>query len=174
LCIGFEGVSVKDTQLYPVILLNNILGGNMSSRLFQEVREERGLAYSVFSYHSSHRSTGLFAIYAGTKHGQEQEVCNVIGDVLGQVVEQGVSSLELKKAQEQLKGSMMLGLESTNNRMSRLGRNELLLQKHLSLDEIIGQVEQVTLDSVNFMAKRMFQSAKSLVIISPDGKLPTI
>ncbi|MCH5586261.1 insulinase family protein [Shimazuella sp. AN120528] len=174
LCIGFQGLSVKDAQIYPLILLNNILGGNMSSRLFQEVREARGLAYSVYSYHSSHRHNGLFAIYAGTKHGQEQEVCNVIADVLHQVTVQGVLEEELRKAQEQLKGSMMLGLESTNNRMSRLGRNELLLEKHLTLDEIIAQVEQVTLDSVNKLANKIFHSEKSLAIISPDGKLPII
>lgn len=174
LCIGFQGLSVKDAQIYPLILLNNILGGNMSSRLFQEVREARGLAYSVYSYHSSHRQNGLFVIYAGTKHGQEQEVCNVIADVLHQVADHGVLEFELKKAQEQLKGSMMLGLESTNNRMSRLGRNELLLQKHQTLDEIIEKVERVTLHSVNRLAKQIFNSTKSLAIISPSGKLPTI
>jgi predicted Zn-dependent peptidase len=174
ICIGFQGVSLKDSQIYPLILLNNILGGNMSSRLFQEVREERGLAYSVYSYHSAHRYNGLFAIYAGTKHGQEQEVCNVIHDVIHEVADVGVLEQELTKAQEQLKGSMMLGLESTNNRMSRLGRNELLLQKHQTLDEIIGQVENVTLEDVNKMAKRIFQSSYALALISPDGKLPTI
>ncbi len=174
LCIGYQGVSLKDQQIYPLILLNNILGGNMSSRLFQEVREERGLAYSVYSYHSAHRYNGLFAIYAGTKHGQEQEVCNVIYDVINQVADCGVLEQELIKAQEQLKGSMMLGLESTNNRMSRLGRNELLLKKHQTLDEIIGQVEKVTLEDVNKMAKRIFQSSYSLALISPSGKLPTI
>jgi predicted Zn-dependent peptidase len=174
LCIGFQGLSVKDAQIYPLILLNNILGGNMSSRLFQEVREERGLAYSVYSYHSSHRHNGLFAIYAGTKNGQEQEVYNVIAEVLHQVAEHGIFEQELRKAKEQLKGSMMLGLESTNNRMSRLGRNELLLQKHLTLDEIIEKVEHVTLDSVNQLANKIFHSAKSMAIISPSGKLPTI
>jgi predicted Zn-dependent peptidase len=174
LCIGYQGLSVKDAQIYPLILLNNILGGNMSSRLFQEIREERGLAYSVYSYHSSHRENGLFAIYAGTKHGQEQEVCNVIADVLHQIADHGVLELELKKAQEQLKGSMMLGLESTHNRMSRLGRNELLLQKHQTLDEIIQKVDQVTLESVNRLAEQIFYSAKSLVVISPNGKLPII
>lgn len=174
LCIGFEGLSVQDTNIYSLILLNNILGGNMSSRLFQEVREERGLAYSVFSYHSAHRHTGLFAIYAGTKHGQEQEVCSVVQDVLHQVVEKGIRSDELSKAQEQLKGSMMLGLESTNNRMSRLGRNELLIQKHLTLDEIIDEVEKINIDELNTLAQRLFYSPMSLVCISPTGVLPNL
>lgn len=173
LCLGFEGLSVRDEQLYQLILLNNMLGGNMSSRLFQEVREERGLAYSVYSYHSAHRQTGLFAIYAGTGRGQEQEVCDVIRGVLDDLIAKGVTDKELKKAQEQLKGSMMLGLEGTNNRMSRLGRNELLLQKHLTLDEVISQIDQVTIEQVNQMAKQIFQSTPSMTIISPDGKLPT-
>jgi predicted Zn-dependent peptidase len=172
ICMGLRGLSVKDENIYSLILLNNILGGNMSSRLFQEVREERGLAYSVYSYHSSHRQNGLFAIYAGTKHGQEQEVCDVISDVLDRIAHQGVYHQELKKAQEQLKGSMMLGLESTNNRMSRLGRNELLLERHMTLDEIIRQVEQVSLEEVNQLANNIFQSPKSFVLFSPDGKLP--
>jgi predicted Zn-dependent peptidase len=172
ICLGFQGLSVKDEQLYSLILLNNMLGGNMSSRLFQEVREERGLAYSVYSYHSAHRHTGLFAIYAGTGRGQEQEVCDVIRDVLLGIVADGVTAKELKKAQEQLKGSMMLGLEGTNNRMSRLGRNELLLQKHLTLDEVIAQIDQVTVEQVNRMAKQIFCSTPSLAIISPDGELP--
>jgi predicted Zn-dependent peptidase len=172
LCIGFQGLSVHDPNIYSLILLNNILGGNMSSRLFQEIREERGLAYSVFSYHSAHRHTGLFAIYAGTKHGQEQEVCNIVRDVLERVAEQGITSKELFKTQEQLKGSMMLGLESTNNRMSRLGRNELLIQKHLTLDETIAEIERITVEDVNQLANRMFRLPMSLVCISPDGNIP--
>jgi predicted Zn-dependent peptidase len=173
MCIGLSGLSVADERIYHLVLLNNVLGGNMSSRLFQEVREERGLAYSVYSYHSAHREAGLFAIYAGTKHGQEEEVCKLIREILYQVSENGILPSELAKAKEQLKASMMLGLESTNNRMSRLGRNELLLNKHLSLDEVIQNVEKISLADVNQVAQEIFSSPMSLALISPTGEVPT-
>lgn len=173
LCIGLPGLAISDPRLYQLVLLNNILGGNMSSRLFQEIREERGLAYSVFSYHSAHKQTGVFAVYAGTASGQEEEVMDVIHHTLDQVIAHGVTDSELRKAKEQLKGSMMLGLESTNNRMSRLGRNEILLGRHYTLDEIIQHVETTTLDEVNEMARHIFSSPMSLAMISPDGKAPT-
>lgn len=173
LCIGLPGLAISDPRLYQLVLLNNILGGNMSSRLFQEIREERGLAYSVFSYHSAHKETGVFAVYAGTAPGQEEEVMDVIHHTLDQVVAHGITASELRKAKEQLKGSMMLGLESTNNRMSRLGRNEILLGRHYTLDEIIQHVESTTLEEVNEMARQIFSSPMSLAMISPDGAVPT-
>ncbi|MFD1424231.1 M16 family metallopeptidase [Laceyella tengchongensis] len=172
LCIGLPGLAVKDSRIYTLVLLNNVLGGNMSSRLFQEIREERGLAYSVYSYHSAHRDMGIFAIYAGTKHGQEEEVVDCVQHILTQVKEKGISHAELVKAKEQLKSNLMLGLESTNNRMSRLGRNELLLGRHLSLDEIVESVENITLDDVNDLAREMIASPMSLALISPDAKVP--
>lgn len=172
ICLGLPGLPIGDPRIYTLVLLNNVLGGNVSSRLFQEIREERGLAYSVFSYHSAHRETGLFAIYAGTAHGQENEVVECIHRTLDQLVEDGLTPNELRKAKEQLKGSLMLGLESTNNRMSRLGRNELLLGRHLSLDEIVESVEKITLDDVNRLALELFSSPMSLALISPDGKVP--
>ncbi|SEN44510.1 M16 family metallopeptidase [Lihuaxuella thermophila] len=172
LCLGLPGLSVSDSRIYTLVLLNNVLGGNMSSRLFQEIREERGLAYSVFSYHSAHRETGLFAIYAGTAHGQENEVLECVQNILSEVKENGLTASELNKAKEQLKGSLMLGLESTNNRMSRLGRNELLLGRHITLDQIVESVEKITLDDVNQLAREIFSSPMSLALISPEGKVP--
>ncbi|MBA4542298.1 MULTISPECIES: pitrilysin family protein [Thermoactinomyces] len=172
LCIGLPGLSIRDSRIYTLVLLNNVLGGNMSSRLFQEIREERGLAYSVYSYHSAHRDGGVFAVYAGTKHGQEEEVCECICQTLEQVKRHGLTADELNKAKEQLKSSLMLGLESTNNRMSRLGRNELLLGRHLSMDEIVDSVERITLNDVNELACELFTSPMSLALISPDGKIP--
>ncbi|MBA4602095.1 M16 family metallopeptidase [Thermoactinomyces mirandus] len=172
ICLGLPGLPVGHDDLYTLVLLNNVLGGNMSSRLFQEIREERGLAYSVYSYHSSHRDTGLFAVYAGTKHGQEDEVFSCIYQVFDDILNGGLSENELQKAKEQLKGSIMLGLESTNNRMSRLGRDELLLNRNFTLDEIIEQIESITLEDVNRLAQKTFSSPMSLALISPDGKIP--
>jgi predicted Zn-dependent peptidase len=172
LCLGLPGVSLADERIYPFILLNNILGGNMSSRLFQEIREERGLAYSVYSYHSAYRDCGLFAVYAGTAHGQEEEVTDLILRILEDVRENGVTESELKKAKEQMKGSMMLGLESTSNRMSRLGKNELLLGRHLTLDEMVARVEDVTLEDVRTIAREIFSQPLSMALISPSGNIP--
>ncbi|WP_124727532.1 M16 family metallopeptidase [Staphylospora marina] len=172
ICLGMPGLPVGDSRIYTLVLLNNVLGGNMSSRLFQEVREERGLAYSVYSYHSAHKDAGLFAVYAGTKHGQEDEVVECVREILADICVKGLTPRELSKAKEQLKSSLMLGLESSNNRMSRLGRNELLLGRHLTLDEIVESVDRITLDEVNELAKEIFSSSMSLALISPDGKVP--
>lgn len=172
LCLGFPGLAVDDQRIYQIILLNTMLGGNMSSRLFQRIREEKGLAYSVFSYHSSYQNTGLFTIYAGTAHDQANEVIEHIQEILQQTQANGVSETELNKSKEQLKANLMLGLESTNNRMSRLGRNEILLGKHLSLDELALQVDQITLDDVNQLARDIFASPCSLAMISPHKEVP--
>ncbi|GGE25094.1 peptidase M16 [Marinithermofilum abyssi] len=174
LCLGFPGISIRDPRIYTFILLNNILGGNMSSRLFQQIREDRGLAYSVFSYHSAYRDTGLFTIYAGTAHGQENNVIEIILDNLKQIRENGVTEAELNKGKEQLKGSLMLSLESTNNRMSRLGKNELLLGKHKTLDEIIESVQQVSHQDVLQLAGDIFTQPMSLSLISPEGRVPSV
>jgi predicted Zn-dependent peptidase len=173
LCLGLPGLPLHDLRMYTLILLNNVLGGNMSSRLFQQIREERGLAYSVFSYHSAYRHAGLLVIYAGTAHGQQTEVIECIQQILDQMQQQGLTVAELSKAKEQLKGNLMLGLESTNNRMNRLGRNELLLGRHLSLDETVEMIERVTLDEVNALAQQIFSSPMSLALISPDEQVPS-
>lgn len=171
ICLGLPGLSVSDEDIYTVVLINNILGGNMSSRLFQEIREEHGLAYSVYSYHSAYRNAGLFAVYAGTAHGQEEEVVKRIQGCLGEVCVRGFYETELLKAKEQLKASLMLGLESTNSRMSRLGRNELLLGKHLSLDDMLHRIESISLSHMNQLAQSIFSQPMSLAMISPTGRI---
>lgn len=173
MCLGLPGLALDDERIYHLILLNNLIGGNMSSRLFQSIREERGLAYSVFSYHSAHQREGLFTIYAGTAPGQENEVLACIYDVFADLVKHGLHREELAKAKEQLKANLMLGLESTNNRMSRLGRNEILLGKQISLDEVVTMVESITLEQVNHLAKEILEVPHSFAIISSEGELPT-
>ncbi|MFC4077882.1 M16 family metallopeptidase [Salinithrix halophila] len=173
-CLGLPGVPIKDSRIYSFILLNNILGGNMSSRLFQEVREERGLAYSVFSYHSAYSDSGLFTIYAGTGHDQADEVLGLVTGILEDIRQRGVTEAELKKGKEQLKGSLMMSLESTNNRMSRLGKNELLLGHHMSMDEVVEAVEELTREEILKTARDVFSRPMALSIISPDGKIPPV
>ncbi|SFA41632.1 Predicted Zn-dependent peptidase [Parageobacillus thermantarcticus] len=172
LCIGFNGLPVGHPDIYTLIILNNILGGSMSSRLFQEVREQRGLAYSVFSYHSSYQDSGLLAIYAGTGSNQLDLLFETIQETIDKLKEDGITEKELKNSKEQMKGSLMLGLESTNSRMSRNGKNELLLGRHRTLDEIIEEINSVTVEKVNELARRIFAEDCALALISPSGQLP--
>jgi predicted Zn-dependent peptidase len=172
LCIGFEGLKVGHEDIYSLITLNNILGGSMSSRLFQEVREQRGLAYSVFSYHSAYQDSGIVTIYGGTGAKQLDVLFETIQETLDKLKQTGITDKELTNSKEQLKGSLMLSLESTNSRMSRNGKNELLLKRHRSLDEIIEQIDQVTKAGVDEMARSIFTDKFSVSLISPNGEFP--
>ena len=173
LCLAFPGLEIGNKDIYALILANNILGGSMSSRLFQEVREERGLAYSVFSYHSSFRDNGMFTVYTGTAPNQLEEVYKVLISTLQKLKRDGMTAEELNKGKEQLKGSLMLSLESTNSRMSRLGKNELLLGKHLTLDEILQRVDQVTLGHVQDTIFKIFNNPMSIALVSPFEEPPS-
>jgi len=172
LCIGFEGLKVGHEDIYSLITLNNILGGSMSSRLFQEVREQRGLAYSVFSYHSAYQDSGIVTVYGGTGAKQLNVLFETIQETLNTLKRDGITEKELTNSKEQLKGSLMLSLESTNSRMSRNGKNELLLKRHRSLDEIIEQIDSVTKTGVDEMARNIFTDKYSVTLISPDGEFP--
>lgn len=172
LCIGYDGLHVGHDDIYSLIVLNNILGGSMSSRLFQEVREQRGLAYSVFSYHSAFQDSGIVTIYGGTGAHQLNTLFETIQETLSTLKRDGITTKELINSKEQLKGSLMLSLESTNSRMSRNGKNELLLKRHRSLDEIIELIDQVNENDVNQLANNVFTDEHAIALISPDGQLP--
>ncbi|MFD3445514.1 M16 family metallopeptidase [Microbacteriaceae bacterium 4G12] len=172
LCLGYNGLSVGDERVYSLIVLNNILGGSMSSRLFQEVREQRGLAYSVFSYHSSYEDAGMMTIYGGTGSQQLETLYETIQQTLHKLKDTGITEKELVNSKEQLKGNLMLSLESTNSRMSRNGKNELLLKKHRSLDEMIESINEVTKDTVDDLIRQTFTDEFSVSLISPTGELP--
>lgn len=172
LCLGYEGIPIGDENIYNLIVMNNIIGGSMSSRLFQEVREERGLAYSVYSYHSSYKDTGLITFYGGTGAEQLDELYETIQNSIHLVKKEGLTEKELYNSKEQLKGSLMLSLESTNSRMSRNGKNELLLKHHRSLDEIVSLIDSVTKERVDELANQLFDKPFSASLVSPDGKWP--
>jgi predicted Zn-dependent peptidase len=172
LCIGFEGLKVGHEDVYSLVILNNVLGGSMSSRLFQEVREQRGLAYSVFSYHSAYQDNGVVTVYGGTGAKQLDMLFETIQETLEKLKQDGITEKELTNTKEQLKGSLMLSLESTNSRMSRNGKNELLLKRHRSLDEIIDLIDLVSKQSVDEMARTVFTNNYSVSLISPDGEFP--
>lgn len=170
ICLSFPGCSVTDPHLYAMVLLNNLIGGGMSSRLFQEIREKRGLAYAVYSYHSAHTDSGLFTIYAGTAPKQAKEVLDLLVDLLGGLSVNGLLEEELYRGKEQLKGSLILGLESTGSRMNRLGKNELMIGKHYTLDEIIAQIEAITIEDVTLVMNRMLSQPFAGAMIGTNDK----
>jgi predicted Zn-dependent peptidase len=170
ICLSLPGIKVDHEHTYAMVLMNNIIGGGMSSRLFQEIREKRGLAYSVYSYHSSHIDSGLFTLYAGTAPGQTEEVLQVTMDVLHGVKSNGMTEAELRRGKEQLKGSLILSLESTSSRMNRLGKNELLIAKHYNLDELIARIEKVSLEQVQTVINTMFAQPFAMSMVGTNDK----
>jgi predicted Zn-dependent peptidase len=171
ICLSLPGCSLQDKQLFAMILLNNVIGGGMSSRLFQEIREERGLAYSIYSYHAAHADSGMFTIYAGTAPKQTEEVLDVTMNVLQDIIDKSMSESELSKGKEQLKGSLILSLESTSSRMNRMGKNELMLGKHYSLDEIISRIEAVQMSDIRQLTKRIFSEPFALAMVGQSDKI---
>lgn len=158
LCMGFNGVDIKSNAYYPMLILNNVFGGAMSSRLFQKIREDRGLAYSVFSYPSSFEDCGLFSIYAGSKPNNLRSVAELIMEEIRAVKEAGITEEEMYDSKEQLKGSYILGLESTSGRMISIGKSELLLERIYSPTEILERIDEVDMDSVNSIIKHIFDT----------------
>ncbi|TQR20968.1 M16 family metallopeptidase [Psychrobacillus vulpis] len=167
ICLAFPGLSVKADNIYSLVVLNNILGGSMSSRLFQEIREDKGLAYSIYSYHSSYEDTGVIVIYGGTSSNQLNELKSTINESIRKIVDNGFTETEISNAKEQLKGNLLLGLESTNARMSRNGKNELLYGKHRSLDEVSETIDEVTQESVVTLAREIFSYEPAVSVIMP-------
>ncbi|MDF2521569.1 MAG: peptidase domain protein [Clostridia bacterium] len=148
LCIGFEGMDNDNKLYYPMLTMNNIFGGAMSSRLFQKIREDRGLAYSVFSYPSSYVDSGIFSIYAGMKPSQLQNVTKIIIDEIHELKKNGLTEEELFDSKEQMKGSYTLGLESTSGRMISIGRSELMYNRIYSPSEVLEKIDKVDMESV--------------------------
>ena len=156
ICLGTVSVPQNHPDIYPVYLLNNILGGGISSRLFQAIREERGLAYSVYSYQNNYKDAGLLTIYAGTRPNNVNEVLGLIMANLQAMKQQGISQQELTKSKEQIKGNLLLGLESSSSRMSRIGKMEITLGKYVTLEEVVNKIDKVTLTDINQMIAHMF------------------
>lgn len=171
LCLTFPGLSIKAPNLYAMILLNNTIGGGMSSRLFQEIREKRGLAYSVYSYHTSYADSGLFTVYAGTAPKQTQDVYDLTMELLNDIAARGLSEDELSRGKEQLKGNLILSLESTSSRMNRLGKNELMLGRHYTLDEMLERIDKVKLSDINGIMESMMEKQCAVALVGADEKV---
>ncbi|MBF9073860.1 M16 family metallopeptidase [Streptacidiphilus fuscans] len=168
LVLGMPALARNDDRRWALGVLNAALGGGMSSRLFQEVREKRGLAYSVYSYTSAYADSGLFGIYAGCQPKRVEEVLGICREELAKVAEHGITDEELKRAVGQMSGSTVLGMEDTGSLMSRVGKAELCYGTHLSVDELLGKIAAVTLDDVRSVATEVLGGFRpSLAVIGP-------
>lgn len=172
LSIAFPGLAVTDKNRFALQLLSDILGGGMSSRLFQTVREKRGLCYSIYSYGSSYIDTGLFSIYVALSSNTEQEALRVIKDEILRFKEHGVGAEELLRAREQIKANVLMGLESTGTRMNRLGRNELYFGAVPEPDEIIANYDAVSAEDISRLSEYCLDFNK--VSFSAVGKVGAI
>jgi predicted Zn-dependent peptidase len=167
LVLGGVGISRRDERRFALGVLNNVLGGGMSSRLFQEIREKRGLAYSVYSYASQYADAGLFGVYAGCAPGKVEEVLDLIRTELERVGVKGVTAEEISRGKGMVKGAYVLGLEDTGSRMSRLAKSELLHGDLMTVDELLGRVDAVTADEVNTIAAELLTQPMSLAAVGP-------
>jgi predicted Zn-dependent peptidase len=154
-CLGASSYPQNHGDRYASYLLNTVLGGSMSSRLFQNVREKRGLAYAVFSGLSAYRDAGTLTIYAGCANDTVGELVDVVVEELRTIKHQEVPDAELRRAQDHLKGSLMLSLENTANRMTHLARQEIYFERHFSLDETLEGIERVTSDDLQRVAHEL-------------------
>ena len=157
LCMGTKGVSQTHPSRYAGYILNAVLGGSMSSRLFQEIREKRGLTYAVFSYNVSFQDTGILTIYAGTTRDKIKEVIALIMKELRAFKEKPLKKKELEKAKNQLKGNILLSWENTDVRMSRLASGEIYFGKYIPLKNILNRIEKVTVEEVQTLSQELFQ-----------------
>jgi predicted Zn-dependent peptidase len=167
LVLGCEGLSRTDQRRFALGVLNAALGGGMSSRLFQEVREKRGLAYSVYSFTAQHADTGLWGIYAGCLPSKADEVLSICTDELAKVVDGGLSDAELDRGKGQVRGGIVLGLEDPSSRMTRLGKSELVYPRLEPVDELIAAIDAVTHDDVVAIAREVLARPKVLAVVGP-------
>ena len=165
ICLGVPAPPVADDSRYATSILNTVLGGGMSSRLFQNIREERGLAYSVYSDMSPYRDTGNFCVYAGTSAGKTLEVVDLILAEFRNLKESPISDEELTRAKDQLRGNILLSLESSNARMANLARQEMYFHQFFSAVEIIARINEVTAAEVQAMAQRLFEPERIAVTL---------
>jgi predicted Zn-dependent peptidase len=156
-CLGVPAPPVNDPRRYVVFLLNTMLGGGMSSRLFQTIREDQGLAYSIFSEMSPFRDTGSLCIFAGTSVDKTRKVLQLTLNELRRLKEETVSDVELKRAKDQLKSNMVIGLESSGSRMSNLARQQMYFGRFFGVDEIMEEIDAVTPEDVLELARELFQ-----------------
>jgi predicted Zn-dependent peptidase len=165
ICLGLPAPPITDESRYATLILNTVLGGGMSSRLFQTIREERGMAYSIYSDLSPYRDTGTLCVYAGTSAGKALEVVDLILDEFRKLKQELLSIEELTRAKDQVKGNILMGLESSNARMANLARQEMYFHEFITVDEIIARINEVSAAQVQTMAQRLFDPARIAVTL---------
>ena len=165
ICLGVPAPPITDEDRYAALILNTVLGGGMSSRLFQTIREERGMAYSIYSDLSPYRDTGTLCVYAGTSAGKALEVVDLILAEFRHLKQTPLSPEELTRAKDQLKGNLLLGLESSSARMANLARQEMYFHKFFSVDELIARVDAVDAAQVQAMAQQLFHPDRIAVTL---------
>lgn len=171
LTLAFPGLCYGDSRRFALQLLSSILGSGMSSRLWQQVREQRGLCYSIYSYGAGHADTGLYAVYTALGRETEEEAIRTIVDTVKAFRDGGVTREELDRAREQSKANVLMGLESTQARMAHLGRSELMMGEVLTPDQIIAAYDAVTAEDVRALAEEMFDFSR--VSLSAVGRVRT-
>jgi predicted Zn-dependent peptidase len=167
LCLGWRSPTVTDPDRWAMAVANQVLGGGMASRLFQEVREERGLAYAVYSHPSAYTDSGYLTIYCGTAPKRAKETLTVIEDVIAGLVADGVTERELEVAAGYIEGSLLLGLEDSGGRMARLGRSVVQQDRATSVDDQLSAIAAVTGDDVHRVLRRVFAGPRSLAAVAP-------
>jgi predicted Zn-dependent peptidase len=170
LVMGGPGLSYSDPLRFASYVLNTALGGGMSSRLFQEVREKRGRVYSIYSFMTSCIDTGYVAIYAGTNPEWVDEVIEVTLGEIRKVTHDGLSKAEVERAKSQIKGNMLLGMESTDSRMNRVARNEIYFRRDVPIEELAAGIESVTVDQLAEVATRCFRPEQMAMVMLGDLK----
>jgi predicted Zn-dependent peptidase len=170
LVLGFDGIGYKDDDFYAASVFSTLFGGGMSSRLFQEIREDRGLAYSIYSFLSCYEDAGLFGIYAGTSADETAELIPVIAAEAAKVIDH-VNEDEITRARTQLKASILMARESTSSRVEQLARQVMLFGRHLSVDEIVAKVDAVDNAAVKSVAARLFSGTPTLTAVGPVSEM---
>ena len=169
--LGFPSVAYGDADYYPALLLSTLLGGGMSSRLFQEIREKRGLVYSIYSFTAPYMDGGLFGIYAGTGEHEAEELVPVVIEELRRV-QQDADEPELARARAQVKASVLMSLESTSSRCEQLARQWQVFGRVIPTEETVTRINAVTLDDIARVAARLFRAPPTLAALGPAGKVP--
>ena len=172
LLLGFNGLAYDDKDYYALQVFSTLFGGGMSSRLFQKVREERGLAYSIYSFSTSYVDGGLFGVYAGTSAGSTNELIDTVCDELLAATEK-IDETETKRARAQLKSGLLMSLESTSARSEQLARQLLLFDRPLSSSELIGKIDSANPEKLSAVARRLLTNGDlTLTALGPPSNMP--
>ena len=172
LVMGFEGVGYDDDDYYPLAVLSTALGGGMSSRLFQEVREKRGLVYSIYTFLSAYQDGGLFGLYAGTGEEEVAELVSIVCDELKRVAADRMDGEEIARSRAQIKAGVLMSLESTSSRAERVARHLQIYNRIIPVDEIARRIDSVTAEDVRRVAEQLLTSPPTLAALGPVGGLP--